>query len=296
MMRSPGSPIELLSDLLQDGDLRVARGAFGGHDAAAIATLVRAGLIVPAGIFEATVCEACHDHHLVEVDSDRADGSYGWHCPEAGFVVCDPDALAALFISIDRVVTALSKAFTVAFGTPRWKPRPLDGTYAWIVGVWTIGGVWTTVALARGLELAATARRTGDAIAALAQNDAGLVLTIGEDAGFEPPTRFITVPLTAAVMLEADGQFSVDTHVLVRAVVSRATAPLTLHVGRPSVELKVFTVLDGLSALGELPGGRTPLGGVVMRAWSRFHSNEQSPKPSTLRKHIGRWRSLREFR
>lgn len=290
-MHAPGDPIALLSDLLCKGDHRIAAGVLGGRGASAIAALVRAGVLIPDGVIDATICDACDAHHLVEVASAGPDSGYGWHCPEAGFVAADPDAVAAFSIGTDRVIAALSKTLIAAFGAQRWRARPLDGTDGWLVGVWRIGGAWTTVALARGLDSSAAAKRAARALAALAQNDAGLVLTVGEDDGFEAPLRFAVVPLAASLMLDAEGHLAIADDVLTRAVAQSAAARLVAHVGRPSVESKVFAVLDGLRSRGELPEGGTHLAGIVERAWPGFYPNEPPPKPSTLRKYTRRWLS-----
>jgi hypothetical protein len=194
---------------------------------------------------------------------------------------------------MNRVVKALSDAFTYAFGQRRWTPRPLDGTDAWIVGTWQIGGASTTVALARGLDAAPTSRRTRDALAALPPNEAGLVLTIGDDAGFEPPRRFAAIPLAASMVLTDEFRLSVVADQIVRVVAVQADARLIAHVGRPGVEAKVFEVLDNLDARDALPDVRKSLSGVVKRAWEQFYPNEAAPKPSTLRRHIANWRSRR---
>lgn len=236
--------IALLSDLLREGDQRTAARAFGARRASMIAKLVRAGILIPDGVVDATICDACDSHHLVEVLSCGPDGSYGWDCPEVGLVAADPDALAAFTVRMDRVVAALSKALTAAFGIRRWIPRPLEGADAWLVGAWSIGGAWTTVAVARGLHSAAAAQRTANALEALPQNDAGLILTIGPDAGFEAPRRFAVVPLTASLILDTEGHLLVAADVLVRAVAPHAARGLVAHAGRPSVEAKVFAMLE----------------------------------------------------
>lgn len=284
-MRTADDPIGLLSDLLRAGERRVVAQARGGR-VPAVAALVQAGILVPDGVAQTTICDACDTPHLVEIVPDGLDGGYGWRCPEVGFVAADLDAIATLSIGIGRVVEALSDALTTAFGPRRWKPRPLEGTDAWIVGVWPIGNALTTVVLARGLESTATARRTAEALAGLAQNDAGLVLIVGEDTGFVAPGRFAVVSLTASLMLEAEGRLSVDAKMLEQAVTPHAADRLVAHVGRPSVEAKVFAVLEGLASRGAASSGGGVNAGVVARAWPEFYPGETAPRPSTLRRHI----------
>lgn len=236
------------------------------------------------------IFDACGEHHLVEVIFFGPDGGYGWYCPEAGLVAADSDAVAALSIATDRVVTALRELFTAAWGAGRWTPRPL-GTDVWLVGAWLIGNAWTTVALARGLDSPMAARRTADGLAALPKNDAGLVITVVEDAGFEAPLGFAVVPLTAALVLNAEGRPSVDAAMLARAVAPHAAARRVAHVGRPSVEARVFAVLHGLQSRGTSGTTMTLNATVVARAWPDFYPREGPPSAATLRRHIHRWRS-----
>ncbi len=289
-MRALDDPIALFIDLFSDGDQRIAARAYGARNAPAIAALVKAGLLVPDGVIDTTICDACDTYHLVEVVSCGPDGGYGWHCPEAGFVTADPEVVSAISLRVNRVVAAIAAAFTAAFGAQRWLPRPLDGTDAWVVGVWRIAGEWTTVALARGVDSTVSARRIADALATLPQNDAGLVLTAGESGGFEPSPRFAMVPLAASLQLDDERGLAVAADILSRAVASRAGARLASHVGRPSVEAKVFKVLDAVSQ-DPARGVSEVNSGVLRRAWPEFYPGEAPPNASTFRKYIAAWRS-----
>lgn len=70
-------PIVLLAHLISDGDPRMAARAYGGRKSAAIAALVQAGMLVPDGVVDTTICDACGEHHLAEVESCGPDGGYG---------------------------------------------------------------------------------------------------------------------------------------------------------------------------------------------------------------------------
>ena len=127
MYRKTDDPIELLCDLLSDGVERLAARTLGGRQAPAVEALTRADLIVCHGVLDSVICDACEESHMAEVEFDAVSESYGWRCPDAGFVVADPDSVAALSISLVRVVAALAKAFTAAFGTGRWTARHCAG-------------------------------------------------------------------------------------------------------------------------------------------------------------------------
>ncbi|NQW10884.1 MAG: hypothetical protein HQ481_13515 [Alphaproteobacteria bacterium] len=292
-MRHPGKddPIALLCDLLTDGEQRVAMQAIGGRASPAVSALLRADLLVPDGVLETTICDACEVHHPVDVVFDAERGTHGWRCPEAGFVTADSDAVAMVSLSMKRTAAAVSGAFTDAFGYRRWALRPIAGAGAWVVGAWCIGGAWTTVILARYLCSASESHRTREALVRLSPNEAGLVLTIGDSEGFEPPRRFAAVPLAEAIAPINGSRLVADSRLLQRIVTPLAAGRLVAHAGRPGSEAKVAAVLEGLEARGDLPAGTKGLSGVVARAWEEFHPHEGSPAPSTLRKHIAAWRS-----
>lgn len=270
----------LLSALRRDRNQRTTARASGR-----LADL-RRGSPIPADLL--VYRDRVPDTTMLDAIWEALGGTDSWRCLKAEFVATDPDAVAALYSPMNDVVAALSDAFTDTFGRRRWEPRPLDdGIDAWVVGVWEIEGVSTTVALARGLDATLAARRTRDALAALLPNEAGLVLTIGDDAGFEPPPGFASLPLTAAIRLNDEHRLSVVADLITRAV--RARGRRTAHVGRPSVEAEVFDVLNGLKASAELDEDTACLAGIAARKWPEFHPDKAAPKPATLRKHARSW-------
>ena len=272
----------LRSDVLRARDPRTAARMSGGLDAPGVDARALEAFEVGARVAPdlQVVARICASLSVPDANFQAVRGTHGWRGPEAEFVAAD----------LDAVVAALSDAFTDAFGQKRWRSRPLeDRSDAWIVGTWEIGGMSTTVVLARGLDATLTARRTRDALAALAPNDAGLVLTVGDDAGFEPPPRFASLPLADSIRSTDGCRLSVIAGLITRAVNAQA-ARLVAHAGRPSVEAKVFAVLNHLKACGKIDEETKGLSGIVERHWDQFHPNEAAPRPSTLRKHIRSWR------
>jgi hypothetical protein len=280
------NPIELLGQMIEAGDKRMAASAYGGRDGPALSALLRAHLLGPDGLLGTTICDACEHPHVVDIEFG-GDGSCGWYCPEAGYVPADREALVALAIDTGRIIPAIGAAFSEAFGERRWTPRPLgpeaDG---WIIGAWQIGGGWTTVALARRLDSTDVARGTASALAALAPNDAGLVLTTRQHTGFEPPRRFTALPLEVALILDSAAHLSASADAIIQAVTPHFAVRLAAHAGRPGVAAKVHTVLDCLRARGTLPSSATALAGAVARAWPEFYAGEPPPAASTLRRHV----------
>ena len=282
-------PMALLSDLLLDGDQKTTARWCSETAVPAVDALIRAGLLVPDGVVDAIFCELCDDHH--EIVCGPPFTFHKWQCPKARFTVADPDAIRLYSITMSGAVAFLSNAFGDTFGRRRRAPRLLDdGIDAWIVGTWKIEGVLTTIVLARGLDVAPISRRACDLLVAQPQDEVGLVLTIGDDAGFEPPRRFASLPLADSMHLTDECRLSVVTDRITRAVRPQAWARLLSHAGRPSVEAQVFRVLDHLDACAELGDVTKGLSGIVARAWEQFYPGERAPARSTLRKHIASWR------
>lgn len=295
-MIAPGcdDALALLCGLLATGETRIAAASVGGRDTPMARTLIKTGLLIPDGTLATTICDACDHHHMADIVFDPKSGRHGWRCSEAGFVAADSDAIAALALGMAATSAALARTFSVHYGAGRWTSRAVEGDDVWVIGVWMIAGASTTVTLARHLDTSRAAVRIRERLAALPSNDAGLVLTVDDDAGFEPPPRFCALPLTLAVSLAEDGGLSVADELLRRTLRKIASAPLKLHMGRPGVEKLVFAVLDGLAMGGDLPDSRSGLAGIVGRAWPNYHPNIPCPQASTLRKHVRAWRSLAE--
>ncbi|MEQ9335143.1 hypothetical protein [Thalassobaculum sp.] len=285
-----GNPIALLCDLLAEGDQRISAEAIGGRNAPEAIALSEAGLIVPDGVIDTTICNACDEVHLAEIDTDPDSGGYSWLCPDAGFVAADCDIIAAYAVSMQRLATAVSDALSETFGRCRWRMRRLDDTSAWMLGVWSIGSASTIVVLARGLAASAEAQRVRQALLRLPRNDAGLVITIGGLEGLEPPPRFASAPLDAIAFIEGSALL-VDAQVIDRSVAPHLFESLHARGGRPGYAMQVKEILTRLDQRGELPKSGTGLAGIVRREWTKIYPNEEPPAPSTVRNHIAVWRA-----
>jgi hypothetical protein len=282
-----GAPLQVFDKLQASGETRIAALSVGGRHGRVAGALIGAGLLAPDGVIGATVCDACEGLHLADIVFDETLGRYGWHCPKLGFVEVDNDSVSALSLGMRPTAVALAMAFSRHYGEMRWTTRLLDVDDVCLVGVWAIEGTWTTVVLARRIELTSVARETYRRIAELPTNDAGLVLTVGAGLGFEAPPRFRTLPLTTAVLLSATGSLSIDIPLVARTLVfikgGRSLA------GRPPVEQQVFLVLENMKARGQLKDhGLAP---AVRRTWHVYHPGSPCPQASTLRKHVRRWLS-----
>ncbi|MCA8909828.1 MAG: hypothetical protein KDA64_18355, partial [Rhodospirillaceae bacterium] len=241
-MKAETDPFGLLCRLLAQGDGKIAAASIGGLRHPAVCALVSSGLLVQDGALPTTICDACDEAHPAEVTFDPSTRGHGWYCPEVGFVPAEPDKVAALATTLERAARCLRSAFGAAFGNGRWAVRHIEGVDAWVVGVWTISGAATTVVLGRSLENALNSAALRNALAELAPNEAGLVLTIGEDGGFEPPARFDKVPLADAATVGETGLI-LDGDLLSRIVAPHAVGRRVAHVGQPSVKVQVWAIL-----------------------------------------------------
>jgi hypothetical protein len=286
MMRPASDPVTLLCHLLRLGDQGVAKAALGAS-AAFLDALVAGGLVVNDGVPETVLCSACDTHHLADVEP-APNGRYGWHCPDAGFVVADLAQVEVFASRMETAATRLREVLTGALGHPRRVVRKLDDAQTWILGAWDIAGGWTTIVVSRGLESAAEGKRAADAISLLPPNDAGIVLSIDDDlVGFAVPNGFVTLPLNAVFEANDEGQLKVDKVLLERAAKLLLAAGKAGRSGRPSSKDQVFAVLDALVRDGASRAGLEPR--TVRRCWGELFPAEKAPATSTVRKHLAAW-------
>ncbi|MEQ8817856.1 MAG: hypothetical protein RLO51_16260 [Thalassobaculum sp.] len=283
-------PVGLLCELVLQGDQRIAALNNVDGDASPVATLVRAGLLVPDGVVETTICDACGEPHVVNVEFDPDRQTHGWRCPDAGFVAASEESVAALAFSVGRVVESLSEAFSDAFGRRPPTARLLEGTTAWLVGMWTIGGSATRIVLACGFDDVRAARRTREMLLALSPLEAGLVLSVDADVEFEPVREFAAVAFDEVVSIDGQDRVSLNAGLLQFAVAAFAAQRHAVHVGRPSVGPAIHAVLDQLAARGEIERGSEGIFRLAKQEWLRLHPTAPLPKDSTIRKHVRIWR------
>lgn len=91
------------------------------------AELLQAGFIVEKGVVQSVLCDDCSDPHDAKIDFEAE--SYGWHCPEIGFVAAQRSDLVAVKPDLSRIVASLVKALECK----AHKSTPLHGT-TWRVG------------------------------------------------------------------------------------------------------------------------------------------------------------------
>jgi hypothetical protein len=276
--------VSLLCDLIGTGDVRIGARAYADHQEA-FAALVHSGILTPDGVIESTVCDACDNHHLADVVPKNDGSGHGWHCPEVGFVLAVPAAISAFAGTMGRVVAGLSRALTSAYGTPRLRPHLLAEDDLWLVGVWEVAGVSTTVAAARKLSSAEALESSSEVLSKVTRFDAGLLLTMDENVHVDPAIRFKAVPLTAAIRIDVRGALSVAEDVLAHAVAIQSSYVASKNEPR-GVGTKVFAVLRGLELEGAISKVTSR---VIADNWKRFASGK-IPSSPTIRRHIQAWR------
>ena len=105
--------------LLIAGDQRFAASAIGGFNKKATDALVHAGLLIPDGPLDTTICNACDEPHLVPVVFNVIRQQYDGLCPIEGFLGSSPGEVTALSFAVSNVATALAGALSGAFGQGR---------------------------------------------------------------------------------------------------------------------------------------------------------------------------------
>jgi hypothetical protein len=280
--------VALVSQLLREGDQRLARNALGQTGPSTVDSLINARILIPDGTLASVICDACDTHHFASVLYGGPNSECGWYCPEVGFVSADVGTVAAVSFSLSSFLPLMHASLSASFGPARLRTRRLEGTETWILGVWQIGQSWTTVALSRESTFLSATRRNA-ALEALPRSDAGLILEVAESASFDPPRGFGVLHFTSSVAFDREGHLSAIDNIFIRAVASQMSETEEPRLGRPSLEADVFNVIKRMLAAGTTANAiSVPL---VERAWAEMHQGKPRPARSTIRGHVRTWRS-----
>jgi hypothetical protein len=237
-------PIQVLCRLVESGEERVAARALGGPESLALSALTKGGLLVPDGVISSIVCDACDRLHESLVEYFPGRKCYGWYCPKAGQIDTPNETVLALRLDLHQLVHRLSTAFCESFGSKRGRVAPLAETSSWTLAAYQIARLETTVLLAARVDNARAANTLNEQLAKLIPMDTGLVLlTADREVPLHLPGRFRTLPLSEAVLVQADGTFSVCEQVIA-STIETAGRDRYGRAGRPSLEQSIWQVLD----------------------------------------------------
>ena len=112
------------------------------------ATLLRWGALKDGETLTSLVCEACDDHHIVELEYDPVAGTWRHYCGSAGFVTVDADDLVTYALDQDWLMSRLAELLAIH----RLEPACLIDGVMWRLGTARLGTRFWTAVLVRDVE------------------------------------------------------------------------------------------------------------------------------------------------
>jgi hypothetical protein len=278
---------ELLCEVAECGEERFPAAAFGGVEDPAMAALVFAGLLTPAGVVKTLVCQRCDAPHPAEIQFDPDQGRHWWLCPSSGQQWATEADVAALSFDPVRLAARLDEALADAFESRKWRPKALVEGRASTLGCYRIGTAETIVVLAHRLDESDAAAAVAQAITASPRWDAGLILTTGEAFPLPGlPDLYGALPLDQVLSIALDGAVAVDAELL-RREAARLRARKQSRRGGPAPH-RTGQILKVLRALFPQRPPTRPGPKVVRDAWPRYFDDDP-PSTSLTRDVIGEW-------
>ncbi len=247
------------------------------RDDARYGLLLNAGLIQSDGLVQSVPCENCDMPHDAEIVFDG--GSYGYFCPELGFV---PVGRADL-VAVRPNLAALMEHLHAAFECPPGGISKL-GPQTWRVGLVDTPGGRAVVYFHTCLQNDDDLVSLGTALRAEIRRDYALVVTA---AGHLPYRDAATCNLAQMVQLDL-GNARLRKSVSVAEAVG---APPRPNGGRPSVYRERFqAILADRAAQGVAEQGRNEEAKAVLLDYRRRYPREAAPKLSTVKAYVSEFR------
>ena len=241
MPPTPPEPLveDRIVELVEHPERRITRRTLRSWGEAGGA-LLRWGALENGETLTSVVCEACDDHHLVDLEHDPVAGTWRHYCGSSGYVTVDDDDLVTFRFDLRWLVDRLAHGLLIA--RPRLVERVPD--VLWDLGDAGLGGRGWSAFLARAVDaqldpILGALRNRGSKLS-------GLVLT---SSPFWP----VTVPLPHG-----------HRFMPLRQALDGATGVLEVNHDAVMGELR-----PGRSAKGERPVGRPSSRARVMELFER---------------------------
>jgi hypothetical protein len=278
-------PLSLMFEIAGNGDRRVAKRPY--DEAGAFTALVKAGLVVPSGVFDEVVCDACDSPHFATV-LRLAHGRFGWRCPLVGLVEAEVERVSAFDLDPARALVKLAEAASTELGRSRYSARLLPAAGSAVLGVWAIRGMSVTFAISFRLGSMSEWQSLTAELRTLPRTDAGILIVGDQDGGVPAPDGYDVMPVSMAFELKA-GRVGLLVRELEAVVGNLKRAGESRRGGRPSAQANIFAVLDAVARNTDgCPGAAQ-----AKAAWSKYGRGEPVPSASTFKRHAKIWRERR---
>lgn len=266
--------VSLLCDIMGQAGKVAARA---DRDDARFGALLDAGLLEDDGLVQSVLCENCDVPHDAEIHFEG--GSYGYFCPELGFVSVERADLVAIRPNLAVLVEQLH----AALGCSQGGISQL-GLQTWRVGLADTPGGRAVVYFHTCLQTDDDLVSLGNALRAEIRRDYVLVVSA---AGHLPYRDASTCNLAQMVQIDLGSA-------RLRKIVSVAEAvraPPRPTGGRPSAYSERFhELLAERAAQGVAQKGRNEEAKAALLEYGRRYPHETAPKLSTVKAYVSGFR------
>lgn len=248
MAPTPPEPLveDLIVALVEHPDRRITRATLRSWGEAG-ATLLRWGALKHGETSTSLVCEACDDHHIVDLEYDSAASTWRHYCGSTGFVTVDADDLVTYALHCDWLVARLAALLSIQ----RPEAMPLIDGVMWRLGTARIDRRFWTAVLVRDVDRHLNAileqvKRSG-------REHPGLLLSSSPTTprNFALPNDYRWLPLRD--LLEADtGELAARTTAIMDALRVRKREGPPGKAGRPGVKAVLLPELRRRAAAREM--------------------------------------------
>lgn len=235
--------------------------------------LLGCGLMVEGGTVSSASCLDCGQPHDAEVVHDGA--SYGYHCPDLGFMPLDRAEVAALAANVDCLVGRLADLYKCK----RRKSAPVHGV-TWRVGAIESEDGDIAIYFHPRLLDAGDAQHVADTLAREVSARYRLILTA---QGTLPVPSAHVVALPEVVALKSE----TGTLEALTDVSDIVGAPVTRRGGAPNRYGSILAdLIETRIKLGDALDAVKTEARAIEEAFRAAHPTLQAPSPSTIRRYV----------
>ncbi len=277
------NPLPTLCDILENGMKRIRLAA---HPMEAIEPLLASGLLRRDGVVDVVACDCCDNCDSALVQSDHKTGTYGYRCPEAGWIPLKGDDLAAARLDLDAVCSELAKALLVRV------PGPFKGQgTVRPIGIFELDDLQCFAYLAPRLHALKDLLAVRTEIAQRPFPVFGAVFVTARTAAatLALPRNHHLIALSDVAQFNAQGRIAFDRAAL-RSYLPRAEIKGS---GRPTKHADTQAVIGHLIVQRHWPRTRKGQTDAITDAWHEVHpASSKVPAPTTIHGHLtklGSW-------
>lgn len=260
--------VNLLSEIIAQ---RTPVPAARYRSAPAFQLLTESGFIKEAGVVQSTYCDECETPHDAEVVFEQ--GSYGFYCPDLGFISKQRDDFAATTGDTGRLVEDLADNLNCK----RCKTTPVLGQ-TWRVGVVSSPRADVVVYFQPTMRDATDVRSFEAAFARETNAQFGVILTADGSLAYPP---FSTINLEDCLHFNISGrsfEFEAD-------LFQVAGAPDERKGGRPSpYEAKLKAIIAERLAKGQTLPGQNEEARKLRAEYSAKYGGDVAPSITTIKR------------